>query len=142
MRSLGVGVIAHGNQSPTLDVPAGPSDPMDPKVSGANGAASSGFGSSASGSEPDGAEPNGSAYDLDRLERAISALVDENVRLRGEAARLRQGLDEKGERIRTLEVQVREANQRRQDVIKRVDELIAQMDALDAQLAQAEPNPS
>ena len=36
------------------------------------------------------------------------------------------------ERIRTLEGEILEANQRRQDVGKRIDELIAQIDQLDA----------
>ena len=43
------------------------------------------------------------------------------------------------DRIRALEGEVREANQRRQDVAKRIDELITQMDSLDIQLAAAEP---
>ena len=37
-----------------------------------------------------------------------------------------------------LEEQLFDANQRRQDVIKRVDELVAQIDQLDAQLASLE----
>ena len=40
----------------------------------------------------------------------------------------------------TLETQLLDANQRRQDTSKRIDELIAQLDQLDAQLASAEPN--
>lgn len=126
-RSLGVGVIANGNQSPALDVPVDPSGAMKSSEASA---------SSATG------EVSGPAYDLDRLERALSALVDQNARLREESAALRHALDDRGERIRALEGQLLDANQRRQDVIKRVDELIAQMDALDAQLEQAEPDAS
>ncbi|MGH0032511.1 MAG: hypothetical protein ACQGVC_22185 [Myxococcota bacterium] len=81
-------------------------------------------------------------YDLDRLERAIGALVEENARLREEAASLQHALDEKSGRVIALEGQLLEANQRRQDVAKRIDELIAQMDALDAQLAASEAAPS
>ena len=47
-------------------------------------------------------------------------------------------MGEKGERILALEGQLLEANQRRQDVAKRIDELIAQMDSLDAQLESAD----
>jgi chromosome segregation ATPase len=90
--------------------------------------------------------PNGNAggtadpiYDFDRLERAVEALVDENARLRHERAARRGELEGMLDRIRVLEGQLREANQRRQDVAKRIDELIAQMDSLDAQLAAAEP---
>lgn len=81
------------------------------------------------------------AYDLDRLERAIAALVQDNARMREEAGALRHSLDERAARIVRLEGELLEANQRRQDVAKRIDELISQMDALDAQLASAEAAP-
>ena len=80
-------------------------------------------------------------YDLDRLERAIGALVEENARLREESATLRRSLERESGRVGALEGELLEANQRRQDVAKRIDELIAQMDALDAQLAAAEAGP-
>lgn len=51
-------------------------------------------------------------------------------------------IDEKSERILALEGQLLEANQRRQDVAKRIDELIAQMDSLDAQLQTMEAGDS
>lgn len=102
MRSLGVGVIAHGTSQSRA---------------------------------PDAA---GSVYDLERLGRAISSLVEENARLRQTQADLRGDLDEKSGRVLALEGQLLEANQRRQDVAKRLDELIAQMDALDVQLQQTE----
>jgi hypothetical protein len=47
-------------------------------------------------------------------------------------------LEEKARGIRSLEGQLLEANQKRQDVSKRIDEMIAQLDHLDAQLASAE----
>jgi len=81
-----------------------------------------------------------SPYDWDRLERAVRALVAQQEALRKELSTLRGDLGERNHRIRTLETQLLEANQRRQDTIKRVDELIAQLDQLDAQLASAEPN--
>ena len=77
-------------------------------------------------------------YDLDRLERAILALVEDHARLREERAAMRRSLEERSARITRLEGELLEANQRRQDVAKKLDELIAQMDALDAQLASAE----
>jgi chromosome segregation ATPase len=52
--------------------------------------------------------------------------------------RLRRDLDEKNGHIQALEEQLFDANQRRQDVVKRVDELIAQIDQLDAQLGSLE----
>lgn len=50
---------------------------------------------------------------------------------------LERALEERSARVVALEGELREANQRRQDVAKRVDELIGQLDALDAQLASA-----
>ena len=78
-------------------------------------------------------------YDWDRLERALSALAAQHEALRNEVRALRGDLGERNQRIRVLEAQLLEANQRRQDTCKRVDELIAQLDQLDAQLASAEP---
>jgi chromosome segregation ATPase len=81
-----------------------------------------------------------SPYDWDRLERAVRTLVSQQEALRRELRVLRSDLGERNHRIRTLETQLIEANQRRQDTGKRIDELIAQLDQLDAQLATAEPN--
>ena len=86
----------------------------------------------------DAANSSESVYDLDRLEDAIASLVDQNSRLCEERAAIRVELDEKAKRVQTLEGQLLEANQCRQDVAKRIDELVAQMDSLDAQLAAAE----
>lgn len=83
------------------------------------------------------AEPD-TAYDLDRLERAVSALIDLTERARAENQRLRAELAARGQRIQTLESDLRHANQRRQDAIKRVDDLIAQIEQLDAELGRAE----
>jgi septal ring factor EnvC (AmiA/AmiB activator) len=78
------------------------------------------------------------AYDFDRLERAITVLLDSTERLRHENRHLREQLASRAQRIQSLESELRQANQRRQDVAKRIDELIAQIDQLDAQLGQAE----
>ena len=72
-------------------------------------------------------------YNFARLERAVAALVDRHERLRSENVALRHDLLERERRIRHLDEQLLEANQRRQDVGKRIDELIAQIDQLDAQ---------
>ena len=79
------------------------------------------------------------SYDWDRLERAVRALIVQQEALREELSTLRGDLGERNHRIRVLETQLLEANQRRQDTSKRIDELIAQLDQLDAQLANAEP---
>lgn len=51
---------------------------------------------------------------------------------------LRVEVEEKSQRIRALEEELLATNQRRQDVIKRVDELIAQIDQVDVQLQSPE----
>ena len=76
------------------------------------------------------------AFDFDRLERAIVALVESNGRLRDENVKLKNGLSEGEGRIRTLDSDLLAANQRRQDAYKRIDELIAHLDQLDEQLAE------
>ena len=62
------------------------------------------------------------------------ALSDAHRRLRDENGALRRKIEERSRRVRALEERPIEANQQRQDVAKRVDELIAQLDHLDKQL--------
>lgn len=65
-------------------------------------------------------------------------MVGSTERLRHENRQLREQLASRVQRIQALESELRHANQRRQDIAKRVDELISQIDQLDAQLGQAE----
>jgi len=65
--------------------------------------------------------------------------VDQQSHLRDELASIRADLAEREHRIRRFEAQIIEANQSRQDTGKRIDELISQLDQLDAQLATLEP---
>ncbi len=74
---------------------------------------------------------------MDRLERAISALVESHDEFRKENAGLRTALAEGGQRIRALDSELIAANQRRRDAYKRIDELIAHLDQLDVQFAEA-----
>jgi septal ring factor EnvC (AmiA/AmiB activator) len=84
---------------------------------------------------PDGGHND---YDFERLERAVAALIGRHEQLRSENAALRQDLREKDRRIGRLDEQLLDANQRRQDVGKHIDELIAQIDQLDAQFESQE----
>ena len=77
-------------------------------------------------------------FDFERLERVVAALVVAHREVSVENVGLRVRLEEKARGIRSLEGQLLEANQKRQDVSKRIDEMIAQLDHLDAQLASAE----
>jgi len=78
---------------------------------------------------------NHDGTDFDRLERVVSELADAHGRARRDNAALRRKLEDSARRVRTLEGQLLEANQKRQDVAKRIDELIGQLDHLDTQLA-------
>lgn len=86
-----------------------------------------------------GTAVSGQPYDIERLERAVSTLVAEHERLQKDAEEMRRELLAREQRIRSLETQLLEANQRRQDTGKRIDELIAELDQLDAQLESVEP---
>ncbi|MDJ0853158.1 MAG: hypothetical protein QNK04_32725 [Myxococcota bacterium] len=68
----------------------------------------------------------------------MTGLVRALQRQQDETASLRRRMEEKNRRIRSLEGQLLDANQKRQDVAKRVDELISQLDHLDNQLGSAE----
>jgi chromosome segregation ATPase len=80
-----------------------------------------------------------SIYDWDRLERAVGALAAQHDALRSKIRALTLEIGERDSRIRGLEAQLLQGNQRRSDAYKRIDELIAQLDELDAQLEAAEP---
>jgi len=74
------------------------------------------------------------AYGFDRLERVVEALAEAHHQVVEENSVLRRKVGEQSRRIRTLEGQLLDANQRRNDVSKRIDELISQIDHLDGQL--------
>ncbi len=68
----------------------------------------------------------------------MAALVEDHSRLRRENAALQVEVDAKTQHAHLLDGKLLEANQRRQDIAKRIDELITQIDQLGAQLdAQA-----
>ena len=62
----------------------------------------------------------------------MNALASACRRQRLENLALRRELEHKSQRIRALDGKLLEANQKRQDVAKRIDELIKQIDQLDA----------
>jgi chromosome segregation ATPase len=57
--------------------------------------------------------------------------VEKYRALQGENASLRADLEGRDSRIRSLDDQILEMNQNRQDAAKRIDDLIAQIDQLD-----------
>lgn len=60
--------------------------------------------------------------------------METHRRLRAENDTLREGLAERDRRVRELEGQVRDLNQRRQDATKRLDDLIGHVARLEAQV--------
>jgi len=84
----------------------------------------------------DRSRPGG--LDFERLERVVSELAAAYRQQRSENATLRRELEQRGQRIRSLDGKLLEANQKRQDVVKRIDELIAQIDQLDATFDSAD----
>lgn len=76
-------------------------------------------------------------YDLPRLERAVAALLEQHRTLLRENALLRRDLEAESRRARSLEAKVLELNQRRQDAVKRIDDLIAQIDQIEARFETA-----
>src|SRR5262245_10887743 len=72
------------------------------------------------------------SYDFERLEQAVAQLASAYQQQRAENSTLRRELEQRGQRIRALDHKILEANQKRQDVVKRIDELIAQIEQYEA----------
>ena len=64
------------------------------------------------------------SQDFARLERAVRALVAEHAAVRGDNAELREKLVRAAVRIRRQDEAILAENQRRHDVLKRLDELL------------------
>ena len=62
----------------------------------------------------------------------MRSLVEKYRAIQSENASLSAELDGRDSRIRSLDDQILEMNQSRQDTAKRIDDLIAQIDQLDA----------
>jgi chromosome segregation ATPase len=70
----------------------------------------------------------------------VRSLVEKYRVLQRENASLRADLEGRESRIRSLDDQILEMNQNRQDAAKRIDDLIAQIDQLDARLSGFSPD--
>jgi chromosome segregation ATPase len=71
---------------------------------------------------------------FERLESLVRELVDRHAALRGEHAETLAQISLREERIDELEERVLALNQSRQDAAKRIDELISQLDRVEAEL--------
>jgi regulator of replication initiation timing len=77
------------------------------------------------------------SQDFARLERAVRALAAEHALLRGENVELRERLDQAAVRIRSQDERILAENQRRQDVLKRLDELLGRIEQRSPEPASA-----
>jgi hypothetical protein len=68
----------------------------------------------------------------------VALLVERHIEAVRENARLRELLEERDQRLRVADGQLLELNQRRQDVAKRIDDLVAQILLLESRLAPAQ----
>jgi chromosome segregation ATPase len=78
--------------------------------------------------QPPVARATRESQDFARLERAVRALAAEHALLRGENVELREKLDQATVRIRSQDERILAENQRRQDVLKRLDELLGRIE--------------
>jgi septal ring factor EnvC (AmiA/AmiB activator) len=73
---------------------------------------------------------NSRASDLARLERGVRQLVERLHASQGEADELRRQLEANDTRVHDLEEELLASNQRRQDALKRIDDLAAWIDSV------------
>ncbi len=79
-----------------------------------------------------------SEYNFERLDRALRALVETCRALRDENASLHEELANRDRHIGRLDDQVLTQNQRRQDALKRIDDLVSRLEWLDAQFERSQ----
>lgn len=76
-------------------------------------------------------------FNFPRLERVVAELVGEQRRLRSENELLRQELIERDRAVAGLDQQLTLQEQRRTDALKRLDDLIAQVEGFSTLASQA-----
>lgn len=88
--------------------------------------------SSRSGDSIRGPQSHGdSAPEYERLEKAVLELAGRYARLRREHASLASTLRASERRVAELEAELRQGNQLRSDVAKRIDDLVGQIDQIE-----------
>ena len=81
-----------------------------------------------------GHDHGNASSNFERLEELVRDLADRHVRLKQEHATLRRTLADREARLRALDADLRDANQCRQDAVKRIDDLCAQLERVEADL--------
>jgi chromosome segregation ATPase len=82
----------------------------------------------------DRARAEGSQFE--RLEALVRKLVERQRTLASSQKQLRERVAQRDARIKLLDAQLVESNQRRRDAAKRIDELIAQLDRVEAEVSR------
>jgi septal ring factor EnvC (AmiA/AmiB activator) len=76
----------------------------------------------------------GDASQFARLEALVQELVERHRALSAERGQLRERLAQRDSRLKALDAQLVESNQTRRDAAKRIDELVAQLDRVQAEI--------
>ncbi len=79
-------------------------------------------------------EPDTDLARFERLEALVRTLVERHRVLAAEHAKLREGIKERDGRIKALDSKLVGLNQTRRDAAKRIDDLIAQIEHVEAEL--------
>jgi septal ring factor EnvC (AmiA/AmiB activator) len=77
---------------------------------------------------------NGSQFE--RLEALVRSLVERHRALETGQKQLRERVAQRDARIRSLDAQLVQSNQLRRDAAKRIDELLAQLDRVEGEVAR------
>ncbi len=85
--------------------------------------------------------PEPRSSELDRLERAIRALIEQQNALRDENDELRGEVEARDVTMHGFEERLLAETQRRQDAVKRIDDLVGLIEQLDPTLAAATASP-
>lgn len=78
------------------------------------------------------------SFDYARLEQAIESLLEDHAKLRTQNRSLRATVGERETQVAKLEGHLLEAKQKRQDAIKRIDDLVSRLEQIDAALERAD----
>ncbi len=86
---------------------------------------------------PTAVDSDADVFDFDRLERVVADLIDERHRMSAENDLLREELVRREQKITELDSQLTQQEQRRTDALKRVDDLLAQVEGFATLATQA-----
>ena len=73
---------------------------------------------------------------FERLEAVVRSLVDRHRALNADRKQLRERVAQRDARIRALDARLVQSNQLRRDAATRIDELAAQLDRVEGELAR------